>query len=92
MAYVPTVITCLVLLVIYIRIEMEGFYYLSSPLCVLLGKTNNSIVQNATTVIVSLYFLSTFVAIMIFYYKLIAIIERPDAVLSKENQMERQKI
>ena len=44
-------------IVLYVRHQVESLSYLSSPLCIILGKSENSVTQNIVTVVVSLYLL-----------------------------------
>ena len=55
----------------YLRLQVEGLSYLSSGLCILLGKTENSITQNVTTIVTSIYLHFTLLIILMLYFKLI---------------------
>ena len=47
--FVLILFVILILIVIYFRHQVEGLSYLSSPLCILLGKSEKSETQNITT-------------------------------------------
>ena len=88
--FIPICLACLISFVIFLRVEVEGFEHLSSPLCVLFGKTDKSTVQLITTVFVSLYLLTVFVAIMIIYFKMLTL-NKSSQVVSEEMMLKRQR-
>ena len=81
----------LISIVMYIRNQVEGLSYLSSPLCILLGKSEDSVTQNIVTVIVSVYLLLSLFITLILYYKLIILSTQSNKILEKVTQMNRQK-
>ena len=89
--YVLILFVTLILLVIYLRHQVEGLSYLSSPLCILLGKSEKSEIQNITTMVVSLYLLLSFIIILILYIKLIILSNKSSKVLTEQKQKLRQK-
>ena len=67
------------------------FFLFIIPLCILLGKSGNSITQNIITMMVSFYFLLLFFIILILYYKLIILNRQSDDVLDDVKLNKRQK-
>ena len=67
-AVIPITLAILVSTVLYIRHQVEGLSYLSSPLRIFLGKSENSVTQKIVTVVISLYlFLSLFIILILNY-------------------------
>ena len=86
-------VTCAILtsIVLYIRHQVEGVSYLSSPLCILLGKSGNSATQNILTVAFSFYLLLTLFIVLILHYKLIILSNQSEKILHDVKQRKRQK-
>ena len=70
---------------------VEGLSYLSSPLCILLGKSGGSLTQNIFTVMISFYLLFSLIIILILYYKVIILSRQSNNVLNKIRLDKRQK-
>ena len=68
-------------IIVYVQHQVEGLSNLSSPICILLGKSENSMSQNIVTVVVSLYLLLSLFIILILYSKLIILRSDSDKVL-----------
>ena len=77
-AVFPVIFVILASIAIYIRQQIEGLSYLSSPLCILLGKSANSLTQNIVTVLASLILLLSLFIILILYYKIIILSKQSD--------------
>ena len=86
-------IICAILtsIVLYIRHQIEGVSYLSSPLCILLGKWGNSETQNILIVAFSFYLLLILFIVLILHYKLIILSGTSSKVLDGEKKNKRQK-
>ncbi len=91
MAFLPLIFASLIVVVILLRHIVEGYSHLSSPLCILLGKTDQSIVQFVVTLTVAVYLLSVLSVTLVFYCKLICHKSPSDAVLNEPKKQERQR-
>ena len=89
--YVPFTIAVLVFTLILTRRIVERITYLSTPLCVLLGNTDNSRVQKITTFSTSVYLLLILFSIVFLYFKLVAEIKKSPPLLKESKQSHRDK-
>ena len=69
--YIPFTIALLIFILILTRRTVEKITYLSSPLCSLLGNTDNSKVQKIVSFCTSVYLLIILFTIVFFYFKLV---------------------
>ena len=81
----------LILFGIYLRHQVKDLSYLSSPLCIQLGKSEKSEAQNITTMVASLYQLFSLIIILILYVKLRILSNKSGKFLSEQKQKQRQK-
>ena len=88
---IPILFLILVTIIFIVRDETEELIYISSPLCTLLGKTDDSIVQQVVTISVSLYLISLFIIITFIYCYLIFLINKSKGVVNKTKSKKRQK-
>ena len=89
--FIPILLACMALILVILRLKVEGFEYLSSPLCVLFGKIDSSRVQYITTIVLALYLESALLGIWIIYLKLITLNKTSEVVVSKQMLLERQR-
>ena len=88
--YIPLVFIVLISIVMYVRHQIEGVKYLSSPLCTFLGNTNDSMVQKIVTAITSTFLLLVFIVIVFIYSKLLFILKQAEEILRDSKQKQRQ--
>ena len=69
--------------------QMEGLIYISSPLCLLVGKIDESVTQTVVTILVPIYLIGILVATLVCYFKLINASRK--SVLDKARKDERSK-
>ena len=78
-------------IVFIVRYQVEGLILLSSPLCTILGKTDESIGQQVVTITVSLYLLSVFLIITIIYCCLILLTKKSKTMINETKIKHRQR-
>ncbi len=89
--FIPIMLACIALILVFLRLKVEGFEYLSSPLCILFGKIDSSKVQYVTTIVLAFYLQSTLLGIWITYLKLITLNKTSEAVVSEKMLLTRQR-
>ena len=77
-------------IVIFLRHQIEGVKYLSSPVCSILGNTNDSIVQKIFTAITSIYLQIVFIIIVSIYSKLLYILKESENYLRDSKSRQKQ--
>ena len=90
--FVPCLFAILLLIVTYIRREVENFPKLPSPLCIILGSNDGSVSEKVLTIFIAIYLLINFVMVLILYSKLLILIHRASDMLTQSRQKERQTI
>ena len=88
---IPVSFLILLVIVFIVRHETEGLIYISSPICTLLGKTDDSISQKTVTISVSLYLLSVFAIIMLIYCYLLFLTNKSKGIINNTKSRQRQK-
>ena len=88
--YIPLIFIVLISIITYVRHQIEELKYLSSPLCTILGNTNDSIVQKIFTAITSTYLLIVFIVIVFIYSKLLFILQQTEMFLKDSKQRQSQ--
>ena len=88
--YIPLIFILLISIVIFLRHQIEGVKYLSSPLCSILGNTNDSVVQKMFTAITSIYLLIVFIIIVSIYSKLLYILKQAENYLRDSKSRQKQ--
>ena len=88
--YTPLIFIVLISIVVLLRHQIEGAKYLSSPLCSILGNTNDSIVQKIITAITSIYLLIIFITIVSIYTKLLFILKQEENFLKDSKSKQKQ--
>ena len=78
--------------IMYLRHQVEDIYYLSSSLCILFGKTENSMTQNVATIVTSIYLLFTLLVILMVNFKLIIGSGQSENILDELKQKKTHKI
>ena len=89
--YIPLLFACFGITVLFLRIHIENIPLLSSPLCILFGNTDRSIIQKFVTGFTSIYLFLFFILITISYGKLVLIIHSSGKVLDRQKRLDRQK-
>ena len=69
--YIPTVLAVVLVAMTCFRKEIENLPSLSSPLCLLLGNTNQSTIQQIVTLFTATYLIFIYLIIVVFYVKLL---------------------
>ena len=87
----PVIFGIFITVAIILRHEMEGLVYISSPLCLLFGKIDQSVTQTVVSILVPIYLIGIFVATLVCYFKLINESRKSDKVLGKFIKDERRK-
>ena len=87
----PLTLTFLIFIVIFVRYEGEGLTFLSSPLFILLGKTDKSVTQKLVTIITSVYLIIIQTVTLIFSFKLLNLNSKSNAVLDEVKKRERKQ-
>ena len=90
--YFPLFVMIIASTILYIRHSIEGLNYLSSPLCIVLARTDESVTQFVVTITLSLYFVILFVIIAVNHCKLAFLTRRSESMISELKQRERFKI
>ena len=88
--YIPLIFIVLISIVVLLRHQIEGVKYLSSPLCSILGNTNDSIVQKILTALTSIYLLIIFITIVSIYSKLLSILKQAENFLRDSKSKQKQ--
>ena len=68
---IPIVLAVVLLVVTYLRKGIENLPGLSSPLCLLLGNTDQSTIQQIVTLFTAIHLIFIFLIIVVFYFKLL---------------------
>ena len=89
--YFPLLFMTITFIILYIRHNIEGLKYLSSPLCLVLGKTDESVIQFVTTLAISLYFIILFLIIAVLHCKLLFLTKVSELMTSESQKKERFK-
>ena len=89
--YFPLLLMTITFIILYIRHNIEGLSYLSSPLCIVLGKTDESVIQFVTTLGISLYFIILFLIIAVIHCKLVYLTKVSELKTSESQKKERFK-
>ena len=87
----PVIFAIFITVAIILRHENEGLIIISSPLCLLVGKIDQSVTQTVVSILVPFYLISIFVATLVCYFKLINVSRKSDEVLGKVIKDERTK-
>ena len=85
----PVTFAIFITVAIILRHQMEGLIYISSPLCPLVGKIDESVTQTVVTILVPIYLTGILVATLVCYFKLINVSRK--SVLDKAKKDERSK-
>ena len=89
--YIPLMFACFGITVLFLRLYIENIPLLSSPLCILFGNTDKSIIQKIITGFTSIYLFLFFTLIAVSYGKLFLIIHSSGKVLDRRRKHKRQK-
>ena len=89
--FIPLLIALALIVVIYVRREIENLQQLPSPLCILSANTDGSLSLKILTIFVAIYLLISFSILLIFYSKLIILVYKPNNILTKHKHRERQR-
>lgn len=85
----PVTFAIFITVAIILRHQIEGLIYISSPLCLLVGKIDESVTQTVVTILVPIYLIGILVAALVCYFKLINASRK--SVLDKAEKDERSK-
>ena len=89
--FFPLIFAILIFMAIFLRHQVEGLSYLSSALCIILGKTDKSISQQVVTILVPLYLIIILGVTLIFYIKLFYSSKQSAGILNEVKKTERIK-
>ncbi len=89
--YPAIAIVSLVALLLFARYSLEGKHNLSSPLCVLLGNTQESTAEKVITLTTPIYFMIIFLLILTVYYRMLKKSADSTQILDDKKKKERQK-
>ncbi len=89
--FFPLILGLVIFLAVILRKEIEGFPSVSLPICVLLGKTDQSISQSFVIVFSPVYLLTLLIFTIVFYSKLVKENAKSNTVLSEGAKMGRQR-
>ncbi len=89
----PLLFAVLISVAITLRHKVEKMQKLSSPLCLIVGKTDHSLTQTVVTVIVPVFLMIILLVTFAFYMKLLSLnrSKELEVVLNKEKRQERKK-
>ena len=85
--HIPVLFMAIFIIILYIRHTVEGFKYLSSPLCTMFPRTDTSITQKVTTIALSFYFLISFVVLVVIQCRIIFAVKRTKDFKSHQDRL-----